>query len=96
MYLLNVSYTALPENVLLHSESHSAWVKKYFDNGTFLFAGPKKSKLGGAILAKSIDKKLLMKILSEDSYVKNDVVEYHITDFDCKLLSPELQYLSGC
>lgn len=96
MYILNVNYTSQPENVLVHAESHSAWVKKYIENGTFLFAGPKKSKLGGAILVKSIDKPCLMKILGEDPYVQNDVVEYQIIDFDCKLVATELQSLFSC
>lgn len=95
MFLLIVNYTTQPENVQPHAETHSIWVKKYIDNGTFLFAGPKKSKLGGAILVRSIDKISLMKILSEDSYVQNDLVEYQIVDFDCKLFSKDMQTLSG-
>lgn len=95
MYLLNVNYTTQPENVQVHAETHSAWVKKYIENGTFLFAGPKKSKLGGAILVKSIDKPCLLKILEEDSYVQNDVADYQIIDFDCKLAAKELQSLCG-
>lgn len=41
MYLLNVSYTTHPENVTPHVQAHADWVKKYIDNGTFIFAGPK-------------------------------------------------------
>lgn len=96
MYLLIVNYTTQPENVAPHAETHSVWVKKYIDNGIFLFAGPKKSKLGGAILVKSIDKSTLMNILQEDSYVQNDIAEYQVIDFHCKLYSKELQILSSC
>lgn len=95
MYLLIVSYTCQPENVLPHAEAHSVWVKKYIDNGIFLFAGPKKSKLGGAILVKSIEKAALKKILQEDSYVQADVAEYQVIDFDCKLSSQDLKILTG-
>lgn len=93
MYLLIAHYTESPDEVTPHIDAHSVWVKKYFDKGIFLLAGPKKSKLGGAILAKSIDKKELMHILSEDSYVKADVAEYQIVDFDCKLTSQPLESL---
>lgn len=95
MYLLNVSFTKPADEVAPHVASHSVWVKKYFDEGLFLMAGPKKSKLGGAILTKSIDKKLLMKILSEDSYIVEDVAEYQIIDLDCKLVAPGLEILMG-
>lgn len=93
MYLLNVTYTSALEDVQKHTATHSEWVKKYVENETFLFAGPKRSKFGGAILVKTMDKSCLMKILSEDSFVKHDVAEYQIIDFDCKLASKELQFL---
>lgn len=93
MYLLIVSYTKPAEEVLAHIESHSVWVKKYFNEGVFLIAGPKKSKLGGAILVKSINKDLLKKIIAEDSYVQADVAEYQIVDFDCKAIAPGLELL---
>jgi uncharacterized protein YciI len=93
MYLLVVNFIKTPVEVAPHVETHSAWVKKNFEEGVFLFAGPKKSKLGGAILARSIDKSLLNKIISEDSYIKEDVAEYQIIDFDCKVTTPELGFL---
>ncbi len=93
MYLLIVSYTKPADEVAPHIPAHAAWVKKYLDEGVFLFAGPKKSKLGGVILTKSIDKDRLKKIISEDSYVQQDVCEYQIIDFDCKVAAPQLQML---
>ncbi len=94
MFLLVVSYIKPTEEVTPHAETHTAWVKKYFDGGIFLMAGPKKSKLGGVILTKSIDKKLLKKIIAEDSYVQSDVAEYQIIDFDCKVTVPGLELLT--
>lgn len=93
MYLLNVSYTKPLEEVTAHFPTHAAWVKQYIDAGIFIFAGPKKSKLGGVIGVKSIDKNKLMDLISEDSYVKNDVAEYQVIDLDCKHALPELELL---
>lgn len=95
MYLLNVSYSKTPEEVAVHADTHSTWVKKNLEEGTFLFAGPKKSKLGGTILVKSIDKNKLMKIIAEDSFVTADVADYQIIDFDCKLTNPQLEILKA-
>lgn len=94
MFLLIVNYIKPADEVAPHIETHSAWVKKYFQQGVFLFAGPKKSKLGGAILVKSIDKCMLRKIIAEDSYVTADVAEYQIIDFDCKATAPGLELLA--
>lgn len=43
MYLLNVSYSQSPQKVEPHVSGHSAWVKQHLQDGTFLFAGPKKA-----------------------------------------------------
>jgi uncharacterized protein YciI len=90
MFFLNVSYIKPEEMVTPHREGHVAWVQKYFDEGTFLMSGPKKSKLGGVILAKSIDKNLLKKIIDEDPYVAADVAEYQIIDFTSRLAASDL------
>jgi uncharacterized protein YciI len=93
MYLLNVSYCQPPASVEPHVASHSAWVKQHIDDGTFLFAGPKKSGLGGIIVVKSIPRAELQKMLAEDSYVQAEVVDYQIVDFDCRIAAPELAML---
>ena len=95
MYLLVVSYVRPAEEVIPHIETHSSWVKKYFQEGIFLMAAQKKSKLGGAILLKSIEKSLLTKIIAEDSYVTADVAEYQIIDLDCKATAPGLELLAS-
>ncbi|MDR3490975.1 MAG: YciI family protein [Gammaproteobacteria bacterium] len=93
MFLLVVNYTQSTEEVSKHVASHSEWVKKYIDEGIFVFAGPKKNKLGGAILAKSIDRIVLDKILAEDSFVKVEVAIYQVIDFDCRVTVPDLELL---
>ena len=95
MYLLNVSYSKTPAAVEPHIAAHGAWVKQYFEAGPILFAGPKKSGLGGVILVKAIDKAELRRILAEDSYVQADVADYEIVEFDCKLAQAEIKALTG-
>lgn len=96
MYILNVCYSKLPEQIAPHIDTHNVWVKKYFNEGVFLSAGPKKSKLGGVILVKSIEKDKLMKILAQDSYVQADVADYQIIEVDFKLAATDLENLIGC
>ena len=93
MYILIVDYIKPLEEVAPHQPAHGEWVAKYVDAGVLLFGGPKKSKLGGALVAKSIDRKKLMEILAEDSFVKAGVAEYRIVDIDCKRTTPELEML---
>jgi uncharacterized protein YciI len=93
MYILIVNYTQPAAVVEPHIPAHGMWVKKYADAGTFLFAGPKKSGLGGVIAAKCLEKAQLLQILSEDSYVQADVADYQIIDFDCRLAQAGLELL---
>jgi uncharacterized protein YciI len=93
MFLLNVSYIKSSAQVEPQIKAHGEWVSRYVNKGIFLFAGPKKSGLGGIIAVKSIEKAQLLKILSEDSYVQADVAEYQIIDFDPKLAVSEFELL---
>jgi uncharacterized protein YciI len=94
MFLINSSYITELSNVDPHRKAHGEWVAKYIKEGIFLFAGPKRSKLGGIIVAKRIEKAQLLKILSEDSYVIADVVENQIVDFDAAFTQPDLMQLA--
>lgn len=93
MFFLNVDYIKPPAQVEQEIKAHGEWIKRYLDKGVFLFAGPKKSGLGGVIATKAIAKAELLKILAEDPYVIADVAEYQIIDFDCKLAHEKLQSL---
>ena len=93
MFLLNISYIKPPAEVEPHVKAHGAWVARYLNDGIFLFAGPKKSGLGGVIATRTIDKAHLSRILTEDSYVEADVAEYQVIDFDCKATQASLEAL---
>jgi uncharacterized protein YciI len=94
MYLLIISYSKQPATVEPHIASHGAWVKQHLTAGNFLFAGPKKSGLGGVIAAKSMEKSELLGLLAADSYVQADVADYQIIEFDSRLARPGLESLS--
>ena len=93
MYILITSLTQPPEVAKAYFDDHCAWLHKYIDKGVFLASGPKKNHLGGGILVKSMDKKDLLEILKEDSYVRADVADYQIIDMEFRLADPELKSL---
>ena len=85
MLIVTSTYIKDMTRVEPHRKAHEEWVMKYIDKGKFLFAGPKKDKPGGVIVAKSIDEELLPVILSEDSHLQTGVVEIQIVAFDSGL-----------
>ena len=93
MFLLNISYSTTPAQVEPHIKGHSEWVVRHLNEGVILFAGPKKSGLGGIIAVGNISKEQLLNILAQDPYVQADVCDVQISDFTCKLAQPALQSL---
>lgn len=93
MFLIISNYVVANEKVEPHRAQHVAWVQQYIDSGDFLIAGPRRGKIGGVILSQSMDKNKLMKILAEDSFVAEDLVELQIVDFDSPLTSEALKSL---
>jgi uncharacterized protein YciI len=95
MYLLIISYIEPLATVEPHMKPHGAWVKQHLDAGEFLFAGPKKSGLGGVIAARSMDRAALQKLLATDAYVEAGVAEYQVVEFDNRLARAGLEALNA-
>ncbi|MGF1741917.1 hypothetical protein L4C34_12720 [Vibrio profundum] len=93
MYTLIVDLIKPVDEVNKLAKEHGVWVKQQVDRGIFLLAGPKRSGLGGVTLTKSMDKGQLKTLLASDPYLIEDVAEYQIIDFDCKLTAHSLSKL---
>ena len=88
MLKLNLRFIIEPSTqVDPHRAQHIEWIEKYFKSNDFIMAGPRRGKNGGVILSQSMDKNKLMKILEEDSFVKENLVEMQIVDFGAPLTS---------
>lgn len=82
MYLVITTYVVPMQAVEVQRAEHVEWVAKYVKNGTFIIAGPRRGQYGGVIVARTMDKVELDRILSEDSFVREGVVEVNVVDFD--------------
>jgi uncharacterized protein YciI len=85
MYLIISNYVVPTIQVDPHREQHVAWIQQYIDSGDFLMAGPRRGKIGGVIVSRSMAIDKLTKILAEDSFVSENLVETQIVDFDAPL-----------
>lgn len=93
MFMLELSFTRPATQVEPENKAHGEWVRRYLGEGVFVFAGVKKGGTGGVLAVKSIEREALDRILAEDSYIKADVGEYDIVEFDTKLTLPEFESL---
>lgn len=85
MYLIISNYVVPATQVDPHRAQHVAWIQRYIDSGDFMLAGPRRGKIGGVIVSKSMPIEKLTKILAEDSFVSEHLVETQIVDFDAPL-----------
>jgi uncharacterized protein YciI len=95
MFLLNGTYTRPLAEVEPHARAHAEWVAKGLERGLILFAGRKKSGLGGVLVIRSVDKAELLEFIADDVYVREDVTEYQIVDFDCSIVQPTISGLAN-
>ncbi|HIH9393712.1 TPA: YciI family protein, partial [Yersinia enterocolitica] len=65
MFVVSLTYHQPIDVVEALTESHKDWLKKYYAQGVFIASGRKVPRTGGIILAKSIGREELDKILAE-------------------------------
>lgn len=93
MYLIISSYVVPTTQVDPHRAQHVAWVQQYLDSEDFIMAGPRRGKIGGVIVSRSMPIDRLMKIMAEDSFVSENLVENQIVDFDAPLTADAFKTL---
>lgn len=74
-------------------EAHNAWLKRGFDDGLFLLAGSLQPRLGGAILAHQTSLEQLQERVSEDPFVKANVVAAEILELSPSKAVDHLAFL---
>lgn len=93
MYIVSLSYHRPIEEVESHLEGHIAWLKRYFQAGSFIAAGRKQPRTGGVILVKDMDRTELDAILAEDPFVA--VAHYEVTSVALTTASAGFEALVG-
>ncbi|CAI0737091.1 MULTISPECIES: YciI family protein [Serratia] len=93
MYIVNLTYHRPIEEVDSHLEGHIAWLKKYFQDGTFIASGRKNPRTGGVILVKGIERSQLDAIVAQDPF--NAVAHYDITDVALSTTASGFELLAG-
>jgi len=81
LFIISLSYKAALAEVDQYLASHNQFLRKYYDNGTFICSGPKIPRVGGVILCKSDHIDSVMTIIEEDPFNANNVADYEITEF---------------
>lgn len=93
MYIVSLTYHHPIEEVESHLEGHIAWLKHYFQTGSFIASGRKNPRTGGVILVKDMERTELDAILAEDPFVA--VANYEVTNVALTTTSAGFEALAG-
>jgi uncharacterized protein YciI len=74
-------------------EAHDQWLRRGFDDGTFLLAGSLGAREGGAILAHAASRAELESRVRTDPFVARDVVEPEIVEIAPSKADARLSFL---
>lgn len=74
-------------------DGHNQWLKRGFDDGTFLLAGSLQPGLGGGILAHNTTQADLENRVNEDPFVKENVVTAEIIELSPAKADERLNFL---
>ncbi|MGP4018032.1 YciI family protein [Saccharopolyspora sp. 5N708] len=83
LHLLLLRYTASEQEAAPFVAAHVEFLEQHHGDGTFVLSGQTiPSELGGAILARGVDRAQVEKIVAQDPFVVRGVGEYVITTID--------------
>jgi uncharacterized protein YciI len=91
MFIVELTYEEPIEKVEELLEAHIAWLKEFYAAGDFIASGRKVPRNGGVILAKSMARSELNRILSTDPF--HAVANYKVTEFIASMAIDSLAVL---
>jgi len=81
MFVIELIYKADLKEIDAHMRAHVAFLKKYYDDGTFLISGRKVPRDGGIILAVADSREKLEAIVHEDPFHRHGLAEFRVIEF---------------
>ena len=81
------------EEIEAHLDNHITYLKEQYKAGVFLASGRRMPRLGGVILAKTVERSELESILDQDPFKQHDLADYEIIEFLPSMTCNELDFL---
>ena len=93
MYIILLRFSENRQNAARHLPSHKAWLAQGMGDGVFLMAGTLGSNLGGAILAHDTSLAAIQGRVSEDPFVRENVVTAEVLEFSPSVANKDFQFI---
>jgi len=74
-------------------DGHNQWIRSGFEDGIFLMVGSLQPNLGGSVIAHGVTREALESRVSEDPFVRENVVTAEILEIEPKKADERLSFL---
>jgi uncharacterized protein YciI len=81
MFVIELIYKADSAEIDAHMKAHVAFLKKYYDAGSFIVSGRKIPRDGGIILALGESRAQIEAIMREDPFCANGLADVRVIEF---------------
>ena len=93
MFIIELIYKVPLETIDAHMKAHVAYLNKYYKSRNFIVSGRKIPRDGGIIIATSLTKKEIEKIIRQDPFYKNKLADFRIIEFNASQKAEDLNQL---
>ncbi|MBB2713433.1 YciI family protein (plasmid) [Rhizobium sophoriradicis] len=81
LYVVTLTYIRPMDDIKAHLDTHREWLAEHLKAGTIIAAGPMEPAVGGIVLAHCATREELDAMLKNDSFHRQNLVEYDIRCF---------------
>ena len=82
MFILLLTYQKPLEEVDKHLAAHKVYLDKNYAAGNFIASGRRNPRIGGVILCRASQKKVVEELIKEDPFYVYEVAKYEILEFE--------------
>lgn len=93
MFIVLLKFSKNKGKVGQFMEGHKKWIKDGFDDGIFMLAGSLQPGLGGGIIAYGVSRDALEKRITQDPFVKENIVKAEVIEIEASVTDVRLDFL---
>ncbi len=80
-FLIEITYTASPEEIDSVTLVHRNYIQTGFDSGMLLYSGPQNPRIGGIVLGRANSREEIEAFFASDPYKLQKVADHRIVEF---------------
>ena len=93
MFIVLLRFSENKNKVTEFMDGHNQWIKRGFEDEVFLLVGSLQPGLGGSVIAHNTSAADLLRRVSEDPFVVENIVQAEILEIDPKKADQRLKFL---